>query len=109
MNNLEHLEQLEQRLDQMLSEQKEKKNRTFVARYKGKNIRTDSGKSSWKAVNHAKSALLLNFSHLENQYVYGYINQANPFWNKFLSYEIDERRKQFREKLWEMIKIVELE
>jgi len=106
MNNLE---QLEQHLDQMFSKQKEKKNRTFVARYKGKNIRTSSGKSSWKAVNHAKAALLLHFSHLEDQYVYGYINRVDRVWNKFSSYEIDERRKQFREKLWQMIEIVELE
>jgi hypothetical protein len=109
MNNQEHLEQLEQRLDQMLSKQKEKKNRTFVAKYKGENIRTGSGKSSWKAVNHAKAALLLHFSHLEHQYVYDYINRVDCVWNKFSSYEINERRKQFREKLWEMIKIVELE
>jgi hypothetical protein len=110
MNNIEHLEQLQQRLDQMLSDQKEKKNRTFVAKYKGKNIRTRSGKSSWKAVNHAKAALLLHFSHLEHQYVYyDYRNRVDRVWNKFSSYETDERRKQFREKLWEMIEIVELE
>lgn len=106
MNNLE---QLEQHLDQMFSKQKEKKNRTFVARYKGENIRTSSGKSSWKAVNHVKAALLLHFSHLEDQYAHGCTNRMSLDWNKFSHQEKDERRKQFREKLWQMIEIVELE
>jgi hypothetical protein len=104
------LNQLEEHLDKMFSPQKEKKNRTFVARYKGKNIRTNSGKSSWKAANHAKAAIVLHFSDLEHQYVYNYEGKKPyGYWNKFDYQERDKRRDDFRKKLWEFIEIVELE
>ncbi len=104
------LNQLEEHLDKMFSNQKEKKNRTFVARYKGKNIRTKSGKSSWKAVNHAKAAIVLHFSDLEHQYVYDYEGKKPyGYWDKFDYQERDKRRDEFRKKLWEFIEIVELE
>lgn len=103
------LNELEEHLDKMFSNQKEKKNRTFIARYKGKNIRTKSGKSSWKAVNHAKAAIILHFSHLEDQYAYNNYSRW-PASNTNLTYqERDKRRDDFRKKLWELIEIVELE
>jgi hypothetical protein len=103
------LNELEEHLDKMFSNQKEKKNRTFIARYKGKNIRTKSGKSSWKAVNHAKAAIILHFSHLEDQYTYNNYSRW-PASNTNLTYqERDKRRDDFRKKLWELIEIVELE
>ena len=111
MNDLNEITEC---LDKMLSKQKEKKARTFVARYKGKNLITSSGKSSWKAVNHAKAAILLHFSSIEDSYVYKYEYDANKRyqvrdWNKFSYEERDKRREEFRKKLWELIEIVELE
>ena len=112
MNNLNELTEC---LDKMLSKQKEKKARTFVARYKGENLITSSGKSSWKAVNHAKAAIILHFSKLEDSYAYGYELDENGraprnflFWDKFTYAEKDKRREEFRQKLWELIEIVEL-
>jgi hypothetical protein len=112
MNDLNELTEC---LDKMLSKQKEKKARTFVARYKGKNLITSSGKSSWKAVNHAKAAILLHFSNLETAYAYGYELDENGRpprhydLYKFTYAEKDQRREEFRKKLWELIEIVELE
>lgn len=112
MNDLNELTEC---LDKMLSKQKEKKARTFVARYKGKNLITSSGKSSWKAVNHAKAAILLHFSNLERAYAYGYELDENGRpprhydLYKFTYAEKDQRREEFRKKLWELIEIVELE
>jgi hypothetical protein len=104
------INQLEEHLDKMFSPQKEKRVRTFVARYRGKNIRTRSGKSSWKAVNHAKAAIVLHFSDLEDQYVYDYEGKKPyGYWDKFDYQERDKRREQFRKKLWELIEIKELE
>ncbi len=111
MNDLNELTEF---LDKMLSKQKEKKNRTFVARYNGKNIVTSSGKSSWKAVNHAKAAILLHFSSLEDSYVYEYEYGSGHHyhlktWDKFSYQERQKRQDEFRKKLWELIEIVELE
>lgn len=112
MNDLNELTEC---LDKMLSKQKEKKARTFVARYKGENLITSSGKSSWKAVNHAKAAILLHFSNLETAYAYGYELDENGRpprhydLYKFTYAEKDQRREEFRKKLWELIEIVELE
>lgn len=111
MNNLDELTDC---LEEMISKQKEKKARTFVARYKGKNLITSSGKSSWKAVNHAKAAILLHFSSLESAYVYDYEYDTSKSyqlrdWNKFSSEERKKRQEEFRKKLWELIEIVELE
>ena len=106
MNDLNDLNKC---LDKMISEQKEKRVRTFVARYKGKNLVTSSGKSSWKAVNHAKAAILLHFYDLEHAYVYdtGKSHQLRD-WNKFSIEEREKRQEEFRKKLWELIEIVEL-
>lgn len=111
MNNLDELTDC---LEEMFSKQKEKKARTFVARYKGKNLVTNSGKSSWKAVNHAKAAILLHFSSIEDSYVYDYEYDTNKRyqlrdWNKFSREEKEKRQEEFRKKLWELIEIVELE
>lgn len=109
------LNDLNKSLDEMISKQKEKKARTFVARYKGKNLVTSSGKSSWKAVNHAKAAILLHFYELERAYVYGYELDENGRpprdydLYKFTYAEKDQRQEEFRKKLWELIEIVELE
>ena len=107
------LNQLTDCLDKMISKQKEKKARTFVARYKGKNIVTSSGKSSWKAINHAKSAILLHFSSIKDSYVYDYeYDESRRYqvrdWNKFSYEERKKREEEFRQKLWELIEIVEL-
>ena len=102
---MKDLNELTEYLDNMLSNQKEKKNRTFVARYNGKNIVTSSGKSSWKAVNHVKAAILLYFSSLEDAYVY----EHDRTWDKFSYQERQKRQDEFRKKLWELIEIVELE
>lgn len=111
MNDLNELNEC---LDKMFSKQKEKKVRTFIARYKGKNLVTSSGKSSWKAVNHAKAAILLHFSSIEDSYVYDYEYNANKRcqvrdWNKFPREEREKRKEEFRKKLWELIEIIELE
>jgi hypothetical protein len=110
---MENLNELENALDKMMSDQTEKRVRTFVARFKGKNIVTSSGKSSWKAVNHAKAAIRLHFSELENAYKYGYELGTN-FWNrvytnKFTIEEREQREKDFMKKLWELIEFKELE
>lgn len=111
MNDLNNLDN---KLFEMISKQKEKKARTFVARYKGKNLVTSSGKSSWKAVNHAKAAILLHFSNLETAYAYGYELDENGRpprhydLYKFTYAEKEQRREEFRKKLWELIEIVEL-
>jgi hypothetical protein len=97
MNDLNHLEH---HLDQMFTRKEVKKTRTFVAKYKGETIVTNSGKSSWKAVNHAKAAIILHFERLEHDYVYA---------NGYSNYDpTEERRKEFREKLWQLISIEEL-
>ena len=92
------LDDLPQILDNMLSKQKEKKARTFVARYKGKNLVMRSGKSSWKAINHAKAAIRNHFSTEEHRFVYSGRDYEN----------FNERRKQFGEALFKLIEIVEL-
>lgn len=105
MNNLD---QLETHLDQMLTSKKVKKARAFVAKYKGQTIVTSSGKSSWKAVNHAKAALILHFNRLEEMYMYDWDGMGRwPISN--IPFDIrEERRRQFREKLWQLISIEEL-
>lgn len=107
------LNDLNKKLEEMISKQKEKKARTFVARYKGKNLITSSGKSSWKAINHAKAAILLHFSSIEDSYVYEYeYDEKGSYqvrdWNKFTYDEREQRKEEFRKKLWELIEIVEL-
>lgn len=82
-----------------------------MAKYKGKNLIMRSGKSSWKAVNHAKLAVLNHFESAEHSYVYDWdyetrYNMRN--YDKFSHQEREERRKQFRAKLWELVEIVEL-
>ena len=111
---MKNLNELTEHLDKTLSKQKEKKARTFVAKYKGKNIVTRSGKSSWKAVNHAKAAIILHFSTLEDSYVHDYAYGALQSyrlvrdWNKFSPEEREKRREEFRQELWKLIEIVEL-
>ena len=106
-----NLDDLPKILDDMLSKQKEKRAKTFVARFKGKNLIMRSGKSSWKAIGHAKTALIQHFDSEEHKYVYSdEKGQAHPLamWQKY-SYELrDERRKQFRAELFKLIEIVEL-
>ena len=108
---MQDLNELTEHLDKMFSKQKEKKVKTFVARYKGQNIVTKSGKSSWKAVNHAKAAIVLHFSSLEDSYLYGH-ELGTPFryrnLNNFTYQERSERQEEFRKKLWELIEFVEL-
>jgi len=94
------LDELPAILDSMISSQKEKKSKTYVAKYKGKNLIMRSGKSSWKAVGHAKSAVLNHFGCAEHSYRWA--NDSDD-WK-----ERDERTKQFRAKLWELVEIVEL-
>jgi len=101
MDNLNDLEQI---LDTMISKQKEKKTKTFVARYKGKNLIMRSGKSSWKQTNYAKSSIIQHFCGPERRYVY-------PVdWNKLGETAEDrkKRKEEFRKKLFELIEIVEL-
>lgn len=108
------LDDLSAVLDGMISSQKEKRQKTYVARYKGQNIVTKSGKSSWKQPGHAKNAIIRHFHQEEYDYrrspykgeriVYGEV------YDRKFSWEISrERSKQFRAKLWELIEIVELE
>lgn len=106
------LTDLPQILDNMLSKQKEKRAKTFVARYKGKNLIMRSGKSSWKAVNHAKAAIIQHFHAEEAAYKYGW-PQVNPSYrdrnyNKFSYEEVNNREDQFRAELFKLIDIVEL-
>lgn len=105
------LDDLPKLLDEMTSKHI-KKNRTFVARYKGKNLVTTSGKSSWRAVGHAKLAIQNHFHEYECGYVNGYKPYGDWRERKYnnLSWEEREIRKNdFRAKLWELIEIVELE
>lgn len=99
------LDELPEILEKMVSSQKEKRKKTIVARYNGKNLITCSGKSSWRAVNHAKLAILNHFSTLEHRYVYpnGYSSGNAPSYS-----ERKERKRQFREKLYSLIEFVEL-
>lgn len=111
MNDLKELETI---LDTMVSKQKEKKAKTFVVRYKGKNLIMSSGKSSWKQINHAKSAVLCHFNHLETKYIfektetytdsYGTVRQNYNYDRT----NIKKRQEEFRTKLFELIEIVEL-
>lgn len=104
---MKSLEELPNFLDNLISSQKQKPIRTFVAKYKDKNITVSSGKSSWKAVNHAKAAIIQHFSRHEDEYAYN--ANGEDKWNTFGRYkEIDSRRLEFRAKLWELIEIVEL-
>jgi hypothetical protein len=107
MNDLKELETI---LDTMISKQKEKKARTFVAKYKGKNLVMRSGKSSWRQIGHAKLAVLNHFEPQEHLYKYypnGKRNEDGKV-NPFVSQGSEEREKEFRAKLFELIEIVEL-
>lgn len=103
---------LPQILDEMVSKQKEKRAKTFVARYKNKNLVMRSGKSSWKAVNHAKAAIIQHFSAEEAAYKHGW-SQVNPSYrsrnyDNFTYEEVNNRQDQFRAELFKLIDIVEL-
>lgn len=100
------LDDLPQILDNMLSKQKEKRAKTFVARYKNKNLIMRSGKSSWKAVNHAKSAIIRHFHNEEVKFVDG--NRTLRYGDVGNWEELTALEKQFRAKLFELIEIVEL-
>jgi hypothetical protein len=103
------LDELPILLDKMISSQKEKKSKTFVVKYKGKNLIMRSGKSSWKAVGHAKSAVLNHFKQEENCYVYSVINNwATNKYTPAYYQAISGRKEEFRAKLWELVEIVEL-
>ena len=107
---LKNLDELPEILDQMISQQKEKKTKTYVARYKGKNLILRSGRSSWRAIHHAKSALLCHFEHQESLYKYFPHGKyaENGKINPFTTEGSEEREKEFRAKLFELIEIVEL-
>lgn len=106
------LDDLPKILDEMVSKQKEKRAKTFVARYNGKNLIMRSGKSSWKQVNHAKSAVINHFQHEETAYKYGWPQINPPFrergYDKFTYEERNNREDQFRAELFKLIDIVEL-
>ena len=89
------LTDIPQILDNMLSKQKEKRAKTFVAKYKGQNLIVKSGKSSWKAIGHVKTAIIQHFHGEEYRY-HGY----GPDWR--------EKKEQFRAELFKLIDIVEL-
>jgi hypothetical protein len=114
MKEIQNTEELADVLDQMISNQKEKKAKTYVAQYKGKNLIMRSGKSSWKQIGHAKSAILCHFNSLESNYVFEqidpYIDSQGVMRNNYnYNKENQERReKEFREKLFSLIEIVEL-
>lgn len=102
------LNQLEEHLDKMLVTKDVKKTRTFVAKYKGKPIVTRSGKSSWKAVNHAKAALLLHFHRLEKMYVYSW-DGVGRWPTPYIPFDVRiKREEEFRKMLWQLISIEEL-
>ena len=98
------LDELPQILDQMISSQKEKKSKTYVAKYKGQNLRMRSGKSSWKQTNHVKAALLNHFEQDERAFKY----QGYDYATKGAYKIVEEKQKEFRAKLWELVEIVEL-
>jgi hypothetical protein len=104
------LEEFPALLDVMISSQKEKKLKTYVAKYKGKNLIMRSGKSSWKAVNHAKLAILNHFSQEERDYIYAVVDNwaMNDKYTQAYYQAISGRERQFRAKLWELVEIVEL-
>ena len=107
---MKNLNELNEILDTMISKQKEKKAKTYVARYKGKNLIMRSGKSSWRQVNHAKSAIICHFERQEGLYKYfphgKYAENGEK--NPFMLQGSDAREKEFRNKLFELIEIVEL-
>lgn len=90
-------------LDEMVSKQKEKRAKTFVARYKGKNLIMRSGKSSWKQVNHAKSAVIRHFYLEEKNFAYDGWVMGESSWKETL-----QRKEEFRAELFKLIEIVEL-
>lgn len=104
------LDELPAILDSMISSQKEKKSKTYVAKYKGKNLIMRSGKSSWKAINHAKLAILNHFERKEHNYIYAFVDEwnKNDKWTPAYYKAISGRKEEFRAKLWELVEIVEL-
>mgnify|MGYP003555144687 CR=1 FL=1 len=97
------LDDLPNHLDKMISNQKEKARKTFVAKYKGENIVCRSGKSSWPSIGAAKNAIINHFESLERLYSrYGYKYGLGE-WN-----EVVKKEKDFRAKLWELIEFVQL-
>ena len=102
MNSLDKLPAI---LDSMISSQKEKKSKTCVAKYKDKNLIMRSGKSSWKQIGHAKSAITNHFHSWECEYKWDQdLKYGHPDYYQI----VRNREKQFRTKLFELIEIVEL-
>jgi hypothetical protein len=101
---------IKQFLDDMFSAQKEQKAKTYVAQYRGKNLIMRSKKSSWKKINHAKSAVINHFSGKESEYMY----YPDGKWDKYGNLNPAEyngtsiRKYEFRKRLFELIEIVEL-
>lgn len=89
----------------MISSQKEKKSKTFVDKYKGKNLIVRSGKSTWKAIGHAKTAVIQHFHGEEWKYKW---SQELNFCHLDYYQTVRNREKEFRAKLFELIEIVEL-
>lgn len=104
------IDSIETELEKLYSAQKEKPEKTFVARYKGKNLKMRSGKSSWKQIGHAKAAVLFHFQRLESIYKYHPYGEYDSFGKRmgFVCDGMKEREQEFRDKLWELIEIVEL-
>lgn len=101
---MESLDELPAILDSLTMAQKKERPKTYVAKYKGQILRMHSGKSSWKAIAHAKTAILNSFSGAEHDYRW-----ENDSSDNGTSYEErEERTKQFRAELFKLIEIVEL-
>lgn len=93
-----------------ISEGKPKPRKSLIATYKGKPLKLRSGKSVWGQINHAKNAILCHFERLEYLYKY-YPNGRlgiNGEQNAFTTAGAEQRKEEFRRKLWELIEIVEL-
>ena len=104
------IDSIKKELEALYSAQKEKPAKTYVARYKGKNLKMRSGKSSWKQINHAKLAILCHFERLEGEYKYyplgRYDGQGKR--NNYITQGSEDREKEFRAELWKLIEIVEI-
>jgi hypothetical protein len=110
---MKSLDELPALLEQLTSQQKEKKSRTFVVRYKDKNIVMKSGKSYWKALNHAKAAVLNHFSHQMRLYSYPptekYTDPYGVVRQNFDYSKAKERKEEFKQKLYSLVEFIELE
>jgi hypothetical protein len=107
---MKSLDELPAILDIMVSKQKETKQKTYVVKYKGKNLIMRSGKSSWRKINHAKAAVINHFNVLICDYKYfpnGKYNDEGKI-NPINCEGAKERGEEFHKKLFELIEIVEL-